>query len=53
MSGARLTYDGVVLLTRGKVFIGMMHPYSFRDVFGEKAYQRLLKLPRVARPSWI
>lgn len=40
-----LTVDGVVLLG-----LNMMHPESFRVVFGEEEYQKLLKQPRVANP---
>lgn len=40
-----LTVDGVVLMGNA-----MMHPNSFKDVFGEDAYQELLKRPRVASP---
>lgn len=29
---------------------GCMHPYSFRDMFGEEMYQELLARPRVPSP---
>jgi hypothetical protein len=29
---------------------GFMHPYSFRDLMGEEAYQELLARPRVPSP---
>lgn len=40
-----LTVDGVVLMGSG-----MMHPDAFKNVFGEEAYQELLKQPRVLNP---
>lgn len=41
--------DNVHLDTNGVVVFpgGMMHPYSFRDLMGEEAYQELLARPRV------
>jgi hypothetical protein len=41
--------QAVHLDTNGVVIFpgGMMHPYSFRDICGEEAYQELLKRPRV------
>ena len=41
----RLDVNGVVLFPGG-----MMHPYTFRDMMGEDAYQELLARPRVASP---
>ena len=38
-----LTVSGVVMIPG----IGWFHPYSFRDMFGEEAYQELLRRPRV------
>lgn len=38
-----MTVGGVVMGPRGS----FMHPESFRDMFGEEAYQELLKKPRV------
>jgi hypothetical protein len=43
---ACLTVDGVVLLGAG----GMMHPETYRGMFGEDAYQALLARPRVSSP---
>lgn len=40
-----LTDDGVVLFPGGA-----MHPYAFRDLVGEDAYQELLARPRVPNP---
>lgn len=43
----------VHLDTEGAVIIpglGFMHPYAFRDLMGEEAYQELLARPRVPSP---
>lgn len=45
MAEPHMTVDGVV--TIGLCF---MHPETFRDVFGETAYQELLTKPRIANP---
>jgi len=40
----------IALTVGGVVFIpglGYMHPYSFRDMAGEEAYQELLRRPRI------
>lgn len=39
----RLSIGGVVIGPRGI----MMHPQSFRETFGETAYQELLARPRI------
>lgn len=39
----QLTVSGVVWIPG----VGFMHPFSFRDMAGEEAYQELLKRPRV------
>ena len=39
----RLSIGGVVIGPRGM----MMHPESFRETFGEIAYQELLARPRI------
>jgi len=39
----RLTVSGVVWIPG----VGFMHPKSFKDIAGEKAYQWLLTQPRV------
>jgi hypothetical protein len=41
-----LDTNGVVVINTG-VIRAWMHPYSFRDIYGEEAYQELLKRPRV------
>ena len=41
----KLTVDGVVLI--GCI---TMHPNTFKDIFGEEAYQELLKQPKVPNP---
>lgn len=43
---ARMDTEGCVVFPGG-VF---MHPLSFRDIFGEDAYQELLARPRVPSP---
>lgn len=42
---AHLDTEGAVIFPGG-----IMHPYSFRDIFGEDAYQELLARPRVPSP---
>ena len=39
-----LTVGGVVQMPGAK---GYLHPYTFRDIFGETEYQKLLARPRV------
>lgn len=41
--GVRLTVGGAVSIGNG----GYMHPYSFRDLMGEDAYQELLSRPAI------
>lgn len=41
-----LTVDGVVLLFKDAALVGMMHPFAYRDLFGEDAYKILLDGPR-------
>lgn len=43
MSDFVLTVSGVVMGPKG-IFL---HPFSFRDIFGEDAYRELLDGPRV------
>ena len=40
-----LTTDGEVVFP-----MGFMHLYTFRDIYGEEEYQKLLARPRVASP---
>ena len=47
--GVNLTDDGVVFINT-ETIQGFMHPYSFRDMMGEEAYQELLARPRVRSP---
>jgi|GEM_PF-4928517 hypothetical protein len=41
----RLTVDGVVMIG-----LCMLHPSVFKDIFGEEAYEILLKQPRIPDP---
>jgi hypothetical protein len=45
--GVNLDTNGVVVISDGEHFRGWMHPYAFRDIMGEEAYQELLARPRV------
>jgi hypothetical protein len=47
--GIHLNTDGVVEFNCGDLH-GFMHPFSFRDLYGEDAYQELLARPRVLSP---
>jgi hypothetical protein len=45
---AILTIGGAVWLSdEDGRWVGMMHPFSFRDMFGEEEYQKLLDGPRI------
>lgn len=48
---AILTVDGVVITKTGPFMC--MHPYAFRDMFGEEEYQKLIAGPRAPYPQWI
>lgn len=50
LDGPILDTNGVVIVFDNGRIVAFVHPYTYRDLCGQEAYEALLSGPRVASP---